>query len=452
MKKTTLLLGSLLTLSTLAFGATLSEKIQNNSLVVYNSNVGLVHEERDFTLNANESFITYEGVASSIDTDSVNVVLPEDVTLYSQQYRFDKLTQNKLLEAHLGKKIEVRLLKNRNEYKVISATLLAHNGSNSIVKTTDYKIITVSSSAIIFSEIPKELITKPSLVWNVSTQKNIDAKMELDYLIKNISFKSDYILNINGNKADLSGWISINNRSGKSFKDTKLSLLAGDINRAEKRPVMYKNMRAMTAMDSSAQVTHQAYEGYHFYTIPFNVTLANNEKTQIKFVTKRDISIAKEYSSMLSNPLYLRGESKASVSQYIIIKALDIPLPKGVIRSYSKLKEQTILLGESSLQHTPKDTDIKLRLGKNFDTTLTQKILSRDDSKRWYEAEVLYTLKNSSKEAKQVEILVPFNRDVDSKIKTTQKYSFTKGNLVTFSIKIEAEQTKSFKVKYESKK
>ncbi|PJA87839.1 MAG: hypothetical protein CO140_02110, partial [Candidatus Moranbacteria bacterium CG_4_9_14_3_um_filter_40_7] len=145
MKKTFFALGSLLTLSTSLLSSFLSPEVHNNSLVIYNSNIALVHEERALELSKSDSFITYEGVASSIDTDSVNVVLPKGVTFYSQQYRFDKLTQNKLLDAHLEKEVEIRLTNKHESFDIYQATLLANNGSTAIVRTKNNKIFTISS-------------------------------------------------------------------------------------------------------------------------------------------------------------------------------------------------------------------------------------------------------------------------------------------------------------------
>ncbi len=314
-------------ISTLLLFSYVNAAVLDNSLIVYNGNVGLVHESKNINIKKSDSTITYEDVASTIETDSVNVKLPDSVKLYSQQYRFDRLTLTKLLDAHIDKSIQVRILKDAKNFKIIDATLLSNNGNNSLVKTTKGTIISVPSRDIIFKTIPSELLTKPSLVWNIKASKTLNTKMEIDYLIKNISWSSDYILNLNENSANLSGWITIDNRSGKKFTDTSLFVLAGDINRASKttyrREVMYAK-----AMADSAPVSQEAHEGYHFYTIPFKVNLANNEKTQIKFTDKKSLEFSRKYSAQLYNPLYLRGEIKSDVTQYIKLKGLDIPLPK----------------------------------------------------------------------------------------------------------------------------
>jgi len=240
-------------------------------------------------------------------------------------------------------------------------------------------------------------------------------------------------------------------KSGKAYKDTNLHVLAGDINRvqAPRPPVMYK--REMVMADAP-QVAHQAHEGYHFYSIPFKVNLANNEKTQIKFIDLDTISIARKYNTRVSNPLYLHGERKHGVTQYIEIKKLNIPLPKGVVRTYSKLKKQNILLGESSLGHTPKNTPIKLTLGKNFDIKVKETIQSRNDDKNYLSSKVLYSVKNNSNEKKTVELLVPFNRNKTSTINTTKPYKFKNGNQLSFKIELKAEETQKFNVSFRAKR
>ena len=450
MKKISLaVLSSFLVVNT-TFAANLGDKITNNSLIVYNGNIALVHEQRALSVNKNDKEILYRGVANTIDTDSVNVQLPNSIVLHSQQYRFDKLSQQKLLNAHIGKEVTVKILKDTKNFTKIQAKLLSSNSSYSIVKIKDGEIISVNSRDIIFKTIPSELITKPSLVWNISAKKSLKSKMSIDYLIKNVNYKSNYILNIKDNKANLDGWISIANRSGKKFINTKLYVLAGEINRHQRVQNIYRVAKSM-AMDSSP-VAQQAYEGYHFYTVPFKVNIANNETTQIKFINKKDIPIKRKYSTTLSQPNYFNTEIKHGVTQYIHLNALNFAMPKGVIRSYSKLQNTNIFLGESNIKHTPKNTPIDLRLGKNFDLKVTESILRRDDTKLYTDATIKYSVKNSSQKSKTVQLLIPFNKNSTSTIDTNKPYKFTKGNLVTFNIKIKGESSKSFKVRFRSKR
>lgn len=426
--------------SSLLFASSLSEEPTASSLIVYNDGVALVHEERSLSLQKGDKEIVYSPVANSIITDSVNISLPKEVTLFSQQYRYDQLSLDKLLDAHIGQSVKIQ----RDEY-----TLLSHQANIVLLKDKREQIISAESKDLSFSTIPSSLLTKPSLVYNIETNKTLDAKIEIDYLIRNLSFKCDYILNIKDDKADLIGWISIENHSGKSYKNTELHVLAGDVNLVE--PSQRMNSYARDVMMVKG-VEHQAHEGYHFYSVPFKVDIRDQEKTQVKFLTKDDVSIKRLYRVESSYPLTLNSQLKHSVEQIVEMQKLDAPLPKGVVRTYSPLKSQKIFLGESSIAHTPKDTKVEFVIGKSFDLVVKERIESRSDTKEFYDATISYTLKNTSDEKKIIEILVPFNKESTSTIKTKEKFSYTNGNLVSFKIEVDANKEKSFSVNFKSKK
>jgi len=440
MKKSSLL--SLFLLATTSF-ANSSTELQNSSLVIYNQNAALVHEQRTLHLTPDTKQIIYEDVAGTINTDSVNVKFPSGVKLLTQQYKYDKLTLTKLLQAHIGKQVKVKLDK-----KTITATLLSAE-DRALVKTQDGKIFTTKTKNIIFETIPKTLITKPSLVWNIQTDNKIDAELEMDYLISNISFTSNYVLDFQGESGNLTGWFTVDNRSQKAFHNTRLSFLAGDVNFASQpQPLTYKAIRATAVMQDSVAI-NTPFEGYHLYTIPFKVNIANNEKTQIKFLDLQQIKATKEYIATLSNPLYLQGEIKSDVMQQIVLEPLSEPLPKGVVRIYAKQGDQTILLGEDRIKHTPKSTKITLNIGKNFDLKVTQTIISKDKQKDSIASKVLYTIKNSSDATKKVTLLVPFSKDKSAKVFSKQKFKFTKGNFATFTINVPANTTRNFVAEFE---
>ena len=430
----------LLISSSLLFASTLSEEPTASSLIVYNHGVAIVHEQRNLSLQKNDKEIIYSPVANTIIIDSVNISLPKEVTLYSWQYRYDQLNLHKLLDAYVGKKVKI----DRNEF-----TLLSHQTNTALLKDKQNQIISVESKDIIFSTIPSSLLTKPSLVYNIKTKKSLDAKIEIDYLIQNLSWKSNYILNLNGNKADLVGWISIDNRSGKSYNDTQLHVLAGDVNTIQTPNRISTYAREMVLKQS---IKHQAYEGYYFYSVPFKVDIRDQEKTQIKFLSKNNIDVKRLYKVKVSNPLILNSQIEHSVVQIIEMQKLDTPLPKGVVRTYSPLKTKKIFLGESHIPHTPKDTSVELAIGNSFDLALNESIFLRSDTKEHYDTTIKYTLKNSSDEEKTIEILVPFNKSNSSVIKTKDKFSYKNGNLVSFKIKLDANKEKSFNVNFISKK
>lgn len=450
---------TLASFSALLLGSTLqatslSQTLQENSLVVYNANMGLVHEKRSLSLDKGKQAVLYPNVASTVVTDSVNVSLPEGVNLFSQKYKYDKITLKKLLQAHIDKEVEVRVWKSKDEF-VIEKGILLSSDSRVLIRLDNQKVIQSSSSDIVFDSIPSTLITQPSLLWDVYAKNKVEGSLELDYIINNISWKSDYVFKIDKNRADLSGWISLQNNSGKAFNNVSLKVLAGDVARERKKVHPRHHLPMMAAMaEADTQVKEVSHEGYHIYTIPFKVDLANNEKTQIEFIKEKDIKIQRRYDVYLSSPAYISGEYKHKVNQYVEFKGLSKALPKGTIRTYSSLEGGTVLLGVNQIEHTPKKEKVSLAIGKNFDLLVKETNLQKNGSKKYYESEVKYTVVNRSDESRKLELLVPFVKrsSLESIVQTKVKYEYKDGNILKFLVYVKADSEYDFVVKYRNKR
>lgn len=450
MKTVLLSLSAFLTVSLSA--ATLSAP-STSQLIVYNGNVGLVHEKRALSLSKGPQEIIYDDVASTLNTDSVSIKLPKDVILYSQQYRFDKLNAQKLAQAHIGTRVKF-YIKTGSDLLYKEGTLLSAS-HEAVIKTPNNDIYTVPTSALIFSTIPKSLITKPSLVWNVSAAKKSDSQLELDYLINNISWKSNYVLNLDKKSADLTGWISINNRSGKAFNDVHLHVLAGDLNLANNPQQPRRHYKeVMAVMADAPQVTQVSSEGYHHYSVPFKVSLANNEQTQIKFIDLKNIPITRKFRANLSNPFYFQGNQKHPVQRYVEIKSLETPLPQGVVRSYATSEATTLFVGATAIKHTPKHEKIALLLGNDFDMNVKEVSSKINDDKYHYNRVITYEITNRSEKNQEVELFMPYlsANHHQASIITNEKYEQVEGTKLRFTIKTKADSTYIFDVLYRAKK
>jgi hypothetical protein len=453
-KKVCLSVGTLLLYSAL-HAATLSPTLKANTLVVYNSNMGLVHEERSVALNKGKQTLHYPDVASTVETDSVNVVFPSGVKLYSQKYKYDKITPQKLLLAHIDKEVEVKVYDSKEKFELKRATLLSAEG-RVLLRLEDDKIIQASTEDIVFNSIPATLITKPSLLWNISSSKQVEGTLGLDYIINNIHWKSDYVLKVDKDSANLSGLITLTNNSGKAFEDVSLKVLAGDVSREYAKKVQREQMYAAKAVrfDESDAVREVSHEGYHLYTIPFRVDLADKEKTQIKFIDETGIHILRRYDVHLNSPAWLNAEQKHKVNQYIEFKDLSKALPQGTVRTYSTVEGSTVLLGINAIEHTPKKEKVSLQVGKNFDLLVKEVNLQRSETKKHYESTIKYRVTTRSDGDKKVELLVPFRRisELESIVKTDMKYEYRDGNTLKFLVDVKADSVEEFIVKYRNKR
>ena len=57
--------------------------------------------------------------------------------------------------------------------------------------------------------------------------------MELTYLSGGLSWQADYVAELAADDAslDLNGWVTLTNRSGTAYRNAKLQLMAGEVNR-----------------------------------------------------------------------------------------------------------------------------------------------------------------------------------------------------------------------------
>ena len=453
MKKHLILL-SLMTLSSLQASG-LANKLQENSLVVYNQNMGLVHEKRSLFLDKGRQELIYPEVASTVVTDSVKVSLPKGIELFSQKYRYDKINLTKLLKAHIDKEVEVKIWNSKENFSYHKATLLSAE-SRVLLRLKEGGIVQAAASDIRFKTIPKTLITKPSLLWDVRAHKKLTGALSVDYIINNISWRSDYILNVHQHKADLSGWVTLANNSGKAFHEVDLKVLAGDVAREQKKVYPRRNQpyASMVMKEAGDAVREVSHEGYHIYSIPFKVNLANNEKTQIEFINEKGIKIERRYDVMLNSPRYFRAEQKHKVNQYIEFKDLPKPLPMGTVRTYSTLDKATVLLGVNQIEHRAKKQKVSLKVGKNFDLEVKEKNLYLNEDEKYFESQMEYTITNRSNESKKVELHIPFAKrsNLASQVQSKIQYRYKDGNTLAFSVYVKADGVETFTVKYRNKR
>ena len=179
------------------------------ALTIYNVNLGLVKDQRTIRLFTGIGDLRFMDVASQIMPTSVHIkslVNPETLQVLEQNYEYDLLNPQKLLDKYVGK--EVRLY-TKNPYtereEIVTATLLSNNGQP-IFKIGD-EITFGHPGRIVFPGVPENLNAKPTLVWMLDNDLPSTQKIEATYLTNGINWHSDYVVTLNDkdDKADLVG-------------------------------------------------------------------------------------------------------------------------------------------------------------------------------------------------------------------------------------------------------
>ena len=209
------------------------------ALTIYNQNFGVVRERRKVNVAEKLGTIRFTDVAAQIDGTSVSFksLTDPDATVLEQNYEYDLVSADKLLQKYIDKPITV-LTKDGSRY---SGNLLSFDGNQLVIRQYgekgDLAMVQRGDNVkdIEFSALPEGLITKPTLVWKLATEKTGEQLVEVAYQTAGINWQSDYnaVLNAKDTALDLGGWVTVNNQSGATYKDAKLKLIAGDVRRVQ---------------------------------------------------------------------------------------------------------------------------------------------------------------------------------------------------------------------------
>lgn len=394
-------------------------------ITVYNNNLGLVKESRNISIPSGESELEFADVAALINPVTVHaksVNYPDAFNILEQNYEYDLISHQKLMEKYIGKKIKII---DNNEYNdrkdIVEAQLLSVN--NGEVYKINGEIYLGHPGIKVLSEIPANLVEKPTLVWRIESSKAKKHQIETSYLTDGISWSADYVLisSQNDKKGSLGGWVTVENRCGAAFSNAALKLVAGNVNRTE-RPVqaMYRK-RAGSANDAVMPAPQFAEENiyeYHMYDLQRKTDIKNNQTKQISLLEANGINLEKEYlvegESYYFTQRYRKRDYKVPVEVYISFKnskenGLGIPLPAGIMRIYtadSKGKQQFI--GEDRIDHTPKNENTKLKSGEAFDIIAEKKQTDfKQISTKLWESQWKVNIRNHKEEDVTIVVLQP---------------------------------------------
>ena len=214
------------------------------TLTIYNDNFAMIQEVRGLRLARGTQEYRVSDVTDQIEPTSVRFLslsAPDTVTLHEQRFEFDLAGTDRLLERYLGQPVVVTI----EEGGTFSGTLLNAHSGDAILQLEDGSVQVIKSQTITtlqFPALPEGLITKPTLVWLLESTKSMKHNVQLSYLTKGLRWQAEYIASIREEEGllELGGWASIENRSGHTFKDARVRLVAGDVHRVSPQPYRAK--------------------------------------------------------------------------------------------------------------------------------------------------------------------------------------------------------------------
>ncbi|MBZ0254076.1 MAG: DUF4139 domain-containing protein, partial [Candidatus Methylomirabilis sp.] len=267
------------------------------SVTVYNDDLGLVREVRSVRLPGGAAELRFMDVPSAIRPETVSVA-GKGVAVLEQNYEFDLLSPEKLLDKYVGREVTVYARPSESEpERPVKATLLSNNGGQ-VFRIGD-EISLGLPGRVVVSEVPESLIARPTLVWTLDAKAG-ERDLEVSYLTGGMSWKADYVAVLSEDEAklDLNGWVTIDNRSGAAFADAALKLVAGEVNRVQ--PQARPRMDMMMAKAASAEAggfEERGFFEYHLYALGRRTTLKQNQSKQIQLLAASGVTAAKRFAA-----------------------------------------------------------------------------------------------------------------------------------------------------------
>ena len=450
---------------------------------------GVVREIRKIELKEGQNTIRFTDVASGIDPTTVafqSLTAPDAAAVLEQNYEYDVVSASKLLEKYLGKAVTISRKASPDVTRPaedVSGILLSQDPSNLVIQGENGDASIISRTEVTNIRLAKQetgLITKPTLVWKIASDKAGQHNAQVTYQTDGLTWRADYnvLVNAGDTAADIGAWVSILNESGATYPNAKLKLVAGDVQRIQPPENVYQlgaRMRAAKDMSGAAGgFQEKAFFEYHLYTLGRQTSLSNNSTKQIElFPGKSDVPVTKTfvYYGLPEQMRYwftpepnqdrnLGTQSNKKVDIYLQIKnseqnGLGIPLPAGRLRVYKKdeADNSAEFIGEDVIQHTPKDEELLVKLGSAFDIVGERK---QTEFTANYDGHVItetfeITIRNHKKEAVKVIVKENLFRWTNWEIThSSDKYEKQDYRTIHIPVEVPADGTKkvTYTVKY----
>ncbi|PHR55086.1 MAG: hypothetical protein COA43_15880 [Robiginitomaculum sp.] len=433
-----------------------SKQADSTALTIYPDNLALITETRRVVLPKGKSKLVFEGVNDRMIPASI-LLREFSGMVIEQNFDYALLNDASLFEKSVGKTVTLTRTHNASgKVQRVSAKIVA--AGEGMREHYDYRTRTTApmssgkidgvifeingkyeayqcsglSEGTRFENLPTGLTNVPELSIEVEATKAGPQDIVISYLADNFSWQADYRLDLKGDDAhaNLNGWLTINNETSQSFKNTPLAIIAGTLNRSHETqapaikakqiyancwpdqstqtPValtetrnQYRNeikkfgsgiMResepqmayAMADVDEiivtgsggKRKVEQEDFGDYKLYRINEPVTVSAYQTKQVRFLKTDEAEYEKMYTLDVNlNAARNRYAGQDGLQNTMIEYRLDNsrdgkiakPLPKGNMLVFAKAENgKTIVIGETNVVDTAIDNPMKIYLDASF--------------------------------------------------------------------------------------
>jgi hypothetical protein len=446
------------------------------ALTIYNQNFAVVRDTVPLDLKAGVNEVRFSDVTAQAETDSVILRDPSGklkLQVLEQSYRNDPVSQALLLSLNEGQTIEF-FQRETNKPDVVVRGKIIRSGYTAGGQNPTQPIIDVGGKLQFslpgeprFPALGDDTILNPTLSWKLNSSATAKLDAELAYITTGLSWHADYniVASEKSDVIDLVGWVTFDNQSGKTFREAKIKLMAGDVNKIVPRtmPMARRAMADAMAANEAAPVTEKAFSEFHLYTISRPATLRDHETKQVEFVRGQGVSAPRifvydgatmtygqyemyrgegDYGIPTNKKIWVLREFKNSEAN-----RLGMALPKGRLRFYQGDPDDKSLqfIGENEIDHTPKDETIRVYVGNSFDLAgerrrTDYKVAS---SNHWLDESFEIKLRNHKKEPVEIRAVEHLSRFDNWEVKEkTDEFKKLDSHTIEFRATLQPDEEK----------
>jgi hypothetical protein len=389
--------------------------------------LALVTETRTVDVPAGPAEIRFEGVASTMVPQTVNIQgLPSGIV--EQNFDYDLLTPGALLEKSIGAPVRI-VRTDPKTGRRSEDDAIVRSAPNGVVLEINGKFEALGCSGLpdklVFDGIPPGLTDKPTLSIRTDAPVARHYTVTLSYLATGLNWSADYVARLRpgSDSLDLTGWLTLANFSTTEFARAPIGAVAGhlaltgddlpvdpnqlsldtgcwptDINWAKiaqamamlpppppppPAPAPAPEAGAMVediVVTAEKRTTMQQLGDYKLYTLNEPTTLAAQQTKQIQFLAQPDVPFERLYvfdSDLAFNTLPDEGNDVNLLLrlQNRTDRGLGLPMPAGnVTVTESGADGVPILTGQAGIADKGVGLPVELTLGLAMNVVVTRHV------------------------------------------------------------------------------
>src|SRR6266404_6339162 len=494
--------------SAFASGTEQEQKGDSPALTIYNQQFAVVRQKLPLDLRSGVNHLQVTDITAHLEPDSVilrSLDTGRHLQILEQNYRNDPVSQQLLLSLYEGKTIDFLETEKDGtartvQGKIIRSGYVPHYAAfqsygpqyaaqqGAVAQGSEQPVIEVNGKLQfslpgqpLFPALADDTVLKPTLSWELLSDKPGAISAEFSYVTGGMNWEASYnvIAPPKSNVLELVGWVTLDNQSGKTFRDARLKLMAGDVNKVPPPGPMVMGRAGAVAFGVGGgqfgpPVTEKTFDEYHLYTLEHATTLHDRETKQVEMVraagiqsktvyvydgfkveqnyqnwTYENIRQQESYGTLSNPKVWVMQEFKNSTANH-----LGMPLPKGRVRFYRRDDDgQLEFTGENDIDHTSKDETVRLYTGSAFDMTgeRSRTEFRADYNGRWIDESFEIRVRNHKTEVAEVRIVEHLYRWTSWDImKNSDPFKKSDAQTIEFVVQVPAggEKIVNYKVHY----